>query len=61
MLGIELAKQTVVLMGICFMLGSLFTIFVLLILEMLRSWHEAQDALAEEAAHDTVESEGEHA
>ena len=43
----ELAQQTVYLMGISFLLGSLFTIFVLVILDMLRVARESREALAE--------------
>lgn len=45
--GRDLAQQTVYLMGISFMLGSLFTIFVLVILDMLRVARESREALAE--------------
>ncbi len=46
-LGIQLAQHTVYLMGISFMLGSLFTIFVLLILDMLRVMRDTSDAVNE--------------
>ena len=62
MFGIELAKQTMFLMGISFMLGSLFTVFVLLILEMLRVSREAHDQAAwEEDYSQHVEEEDESA
>jgi hypothetical protein len=43
-LGRQIAQQTVYLMGISFMLGSLFTIFVLIILDMLRAARENSSA-----------------
>lgn len=36
-LAVHLAQQTIYLMGISFILGSLATIFVLLVLEMVRA------------------------
>lgn len=44
----QFTQQTVTLMGISFVLGSLFTIFILLVLEMLRRGNEA--ALPDEEA-----------
>lgn len=32
----QFTQQTIYLMGMCFILGSLFTIFILLILDMVR-------------------------
>ena len=40
-----ITQQTVYLMGISFMLGSLFTIFILLILDMMRAARENSEAL----------------
>lgn len=57
MLGEELAKNTTFLMGFSFMLGSLFTIFVLLILEMLRASREARERALWEAEHDNIDRE----
>lgn len=51
-LGKNLAQQTVWLMGISFMLGSLFTIFVLIILDMLRAARESRDAVGDMEAID---------
>lgn len=43
-IGLELAQQTVFLMGVSFILGSLVTIFILLILDMLRAIKAGQGA-----------------
>ena len=40
-----LTRQTVYLMGISFMLGSLFTIFILLILDMMRVAREHAEVM----------------
>ncbi len=47
----HLAKQTIWLMGISFILGSLFTIFILIILDMLNRNRAAITDQSESADH----------
>lgn len=55
---IQLTQQTIYLMGISFLLGSLFTIFVLLILDMVRAGREAHmDMLEEQRPYDESDDE----
>lgn len=62
MLGVELAKNTLFLMGFSFVIGSLFTIFILLMLDMIRAWHEAQEhMLADQESKANQVEDKEHA
>ena len=45
---LRLTQETIYLMGISFILGSLFTIFVLLILDMMRASRSEQMAMMAE-------------
>lgn len=43
-----LTQQVIYLMGASFLIGSLFTIFILLILDMMRARREGMEDYAEE-------------
>ncbi len=49
---LHLTHQTIVLMGISFMVGSLFTVFVLLILDMMRAARAGQGGMQEHVPMD---------
>ena len=52
----QLTQQTIYLMGVSFLLGSLSTIFILLILDMVRSAKLADGQMPEEDADDSEDS-----
>lgn len=47
-MGNEMARQTLYLMAISAMIGSLFTIFILVILDMLRVARESRQQMNDE-------------